>query len=125
MNESWGVRDLADHAPQKDLTIALTALTRALDPTRPVVSNDGYELTGGDVIALHDYTTDAARLAAHYADEDSTERTIAGRGPQRRRPVDDAAQHLNPDAPVMITEVDRKSTRLNPVTIRTRMPSSA
>ena len=104
VNESWGVRDLADSAPQKDLTIALTALTRALDPTRPVISNDGYELTGGDVIALHDYTTDAAALAANYASEDAAEATIAGRGPQRRRPVDDAAQHLNPDAPVMITE---------------------
>ena len=104
MNESWGVRDLADHAPQKDLTIALTALTRSLDPSRPVVSNDGYELTGGDIIALHDYTTDAGRLAAHYADEEATAATIAGRGPQRRRPIDDAAQHVNPDAPVMITE---------------------
>src|SRR5699024_884904 len=83
MNESWGVRDLADHAPQKDLTIALTALTRSLDPSRPVVSNDGYELTGGDIIALHDYTTDADRLAAHYADEEATAETIAGRGPQR------------------------------------------
>lgn len=104
MNESWGVRDLADSAPQKDLTIALTALTRALDPTRPVISNDGYELTGGDIIALHDYTTDADQLAAHYADETATEATLTGRGPQRRRPVDDAAQHLNPDAPVMVTE---------------------
>lgn len=104
MNESWGVRDLADHAPQKDLTIALTALTRALDPSRPVVSNDGYELTGGDIIALHDYTTDAQRLASHYADEQATQRTIDGRGPQGRRPIDDAAQHLDPDAPVMITE---------------------
>jgi len=104
MNESWGVRDLADSAPQKDLTIALTALTRALDPTRPVISNDGYELTGGDIIALHDYTTDAEQLAAHYADDDATERTITGRGPQRRRPIDDAAQHLSEDAPVMVTE---------------------
>lgn len=104
MNESWGVRDLADHAPQKDLTIALTALTRALDPTRPVVSNDGYEITGGDILALHDYTTDAEVLASHYASEDATEATIAGRGPQRRRPIDDAAQHVTPDAPVMVTE---------------------
>lgn len=104
MNESWGVRDLADHAPQKDLTIALTALPRSLDPSCPVVSNDGYELTGGDVIALHDYTTDAGRLAAHYADEDATAATIAGRGPQRRRPIDDGAQDLNPGAHVMVTE---------------------
>ncbi|WP_114854230.1 glycoside hydrolase family 2 protein [Brachybacterium sp. YJGR34] len=104
VNESWGVRDLADSAPQKDLTIALTALTRSLDPSRPVVSNDGYELTGGDIIALHDYATDGEELAAHYADEAATAATIAGRGPQRRRPIDDAAQGLTEGAPVMVTE---------------------
>ncbi|GAA1734822.1 glycoside hydrolase family 2 protein [Brachybacterium phenoliresistens] len=104
VNESWGARDLADSAPQRELTIALTALTRSLDPTRPVVSNDGYEITGGDVIALHDYETDPARLRERYASEESTAATIASRGPQRRRPIDDAAQGLTEDAPVMITE---------------------
>ena len=104
MNESWGVRDLADSAPQRNLTIALTALTRALDPHRPVVSNDGYELTGGDIIALHDYTTDAETLRRRYADQDAVADVIAGRGPLGRRPIDDAAQHLSEDAPVMVTE---------------------
>lgn len=104
MNESWGVRDLADSAPQRNLTIALTALTRALDPHRPVVSNDGYELTGGDIIALHDYTTDAGVLRRRYADEDAVAEVIAGRGPLGRRPIDDAAQHVTDDAPVMVTE---------------------
>lgn len=104
VNESWGARDLADSAPQKDLTIALTALTRSLDPTRPVISNDGYEITGGDILALHDYETDAEALRARYASEASTSEAIVSRGPQRRRPVDDAAQGLREDAPVMITE---------------------
>ncbi|MDN5686015.1 MAG: glycoside hydrolase family 2 [Brachybacterium sp.] len=104
MNESWGVRDLADHAPQKDLTIALTALTRALDPSRPVVANDGYEITGGDILALHDYTTDAAVLARRYQDEDAIAEVLASRGPMGRRPIDDAAQHVTAGAPVMVTE---------------------
>ncbi len=104
MNESWGVRDLADAAPQKDLTLALTAITKALDPSRPVVSNDGYELTGGDVIALHDYTTDAPVLTARYADEAAVARLIQSRGPLGRRPIDDAAHPLTEGAPVMVTE---------------------
>lgn len=104
MNESWGVRDLADHAPQKDLTIALTAITRALDPSRPVVANDGYEITGGDILALHDYTTDAATLERRYADDTAVQDVLEGRGPQGRRPVDDAAQHVTEGAPVMLTE---------------------
>lgn len=104
VNESWGVRDLADSLPQRQLTVALTALTKALDPSRPVVSNDGYELMGGDVIALHDYTTDADALRRSWASEDSAAALIAGRGPQRRRPIDDAAVDLHEGAPVMVTE---------------------
>ena len=104
VNESWGVRDLADSLPQRQLAIALTALTKALDPSRPVVSNDGYELTGGDVIALHDYTTDADALRRAWADEGSVAALIAGRGPQRRRPIDGGAADPAEAAPVMVTE---------------------
>src|SRR5690625_2958454 len=104
MNESWGVRDLADSAPQRNLTIALTALTRALDPSRPVVSNDGYERTGGDIIALHDYPTDASVLQRRYAHQDAVADVIAGRGPGGRRPHGAAAEHIHEGAPVMVTE---------------------
>ena len=44
-NESWGVTHLAHDPAQQAYTRALTDLTRALDPTRPVVSNDGWEHT--------------------------------------------------------------------------------
>ncbi|MBK0330558.1 glycoside hydrolase family 2 [Brachybacterium sp. MASK1Z-5] len=104
INESWGVRDLADHPGQRQLALAMTALTRALDPSRPVVSNDGYEHTGGDLLTVHDYCTDPPRLRAHYADAAALERTITGMGPQGRRPVLDGASELGPDAPVMLTE---------------------
>jgi len=54
-NESWGVPDLPHSAEQRDLVAALYHLTKALDPTRPVVGNDGWEAIAADVVGVHDY----------------------------------------------------------------------
>jgi beta-galactosidase/beta-glucuronidase len=61
-NESWGVPDLPRSAAQRDLVRAIYHLTKALDPERPVIGNDGWEVVAGDVIGVHDYETDPARL---------------------------------------------------------------
>jgi hypothetical protein len=37
------------------LAEALAAVARALDGTRPVSVNDGWETTGGDIVGVHDY----------------------------------------------------------------------
>lgn len=66
VNESWGLPNLRTDPRHRNLVLALTALTRALDPTRLVVSNDGWEQTGGDLCAIHDYS-DAATLRERYA----------------------------------------------------------
>jgi hypothetical protein len=54
-NESWGVPDLPHSPDQRALVAALYHLTKALDPTRPVVGNDGWEVIASDIIAVHDY----------------------------------------------------------------------
>ncbi len=58
INESWGTPDLGKaHGPQFAFLERLVNLTRRLDPTRPVVDNDGWEHTDvSDVAAIHDYT---------------------------------------------------------------------
>jgi hypothetical protein len=61
-NESWGVPTLAVSAPQRDLVRALVHLTRALDPDRLVIGNDGWETIAGDVVGAHDYERVPARL---------------------------------------------------------------
>ena len=43
LNESWGVQHIAHDASMLHFVRALVHLTKALDPTRPVVSNDGWE----------------------------------------------------------------------------------
>ncbi len=63
-NESWGVPDLPRVAAQRDMVRGIAHLTRAVDPSRPVIANDGWEIAGGDVIAVHDYDQDPASLSA-------------------------------------------------------------
>jgi beta-galactosidase/beta-glucuronidase len=65
-NESWGVPDLPDSSAQRHYVQALYHLTKTLDPTRPVVGNDGWESIATDIIGIHDYDDDPARLAARY-----------------------------------------------------------
>lgn len=102
VNESWGVQDLAHTAPQRALVSALTSLTHALDPSRPVVSNDGWEHVGGDLITIHDYTTEPAALAARYATWEALATSLEGMGPSGRRPL--LTGSLAQDATVMVSE---------------------
>src|ERR1700738_4153101 len=43
LNESWGVPDLPDSPSQRNYVQALYHLTKTIDPTRPVIGNDGWE----------------------------------------------------------------------------------
>lgn len=67
-NESWGVPDLPDSPAQRHCVQALYHLTRTLDPTRPVVGNDGWESVATDIIGIHDYDDDPSRLGERYRD---------------------------------------------------------
>ena len=84
VNESWGAQDIARSIPQREYVRALTALTRALDPTRPVVSNDGWEHVDSDVLTVHDYTFDPPTLSARYADDEAVRRLPDRMGPSYR-----------------------------------------
>ena len=45
-------------------------LTKAIDNTRPVISNDGWEHTISDIITIHDYKQDDELLYKEYTDKD-------------------------------------------------------
>jgi hypothetical protein len=68
INESWGVPDLPDSAAQRNYIQSLYHLTKTLDPTRPVIGNDGWEAAATDIVAIHDYDADPRRVAARYGD---------------------------------------------------------
>jgi len=76
MNESWGVPGLAQSAAQRDLVGALYHLTKALDPTRLVIGNDGWEQVVSDVVTVHDYSSRGAALQQRYGDHQAVEDTL-------------------------------------------------
>jgi beta-galactosidase/beta-glucuronidase len=65
-NESWGVPDLPDVKAQRDFVNGVYHLTKALDPTRPVIGNDGWEMEKTDIIAIHDYERNPDRIRERY-----------------------------------------------------------
>ena len=70
VNESWGLPELGKgHAGQYAFLERVVAETRRLDPTRPIVDNDGWEHSDlTDLFTVHDYTPSAEGLRARYAE---------------------------------------------------------
>lgn len=65
-NESWGIPQVETERRQQHYTEAIYHLTKAFDPMRPVISNDGWEHTVSDIITLHDYEEDGERFLNRY-----------------------------------------------------------
>lgn len=84
MNESWGAQQAGTDPAQRHLLQALYHLTKSLDGSRLVISNDGWEHAESDLFTIHDYR-DPATLAADYADGAAVERLAMGTGPGVRR----------------------------------------
>ncbi len=102
-NESWGVPDLPDSPAQRHYVQAMYHLTKTLDPTRPVVGNDGWESVATDVIGIHDYDDRLAEIARRYGAEEATSRLFRKERPGGRMLIlGDSLSH--PDHPVMLTE---------------------
>ena len=56
LNESWGAREIATDERQKTFARSLYYLTKALDPTRLISTNDGFEIVNPtDILGVHDY----------------------------------------------------------------------
>ena len=101
-NESWGVPNLPDNAAERHWVRALYHLTKTLDPTRPVVGNDGWESVATDILGIHDYDADSQRIARRYRTEEMLSRLLQRERPGGRLLVLEANDHR--DQPVMLTE---------------------
>ncbi len=109
LNESWGVSHLATDAQQRHHATMLYHLTKALDPSRPVISNDGWEHTRTDMIGVHDYGPDPEALRHRYEDEAATGHQLLGGRPGLRRVLLDMADHHG--QPVVVSEFGGLSYR--------------
>src|SRR5207237_1967514 len=76
-NESWGVPELPVSGAQRHLVDGLYHLSAALDDSRPVVGNDGWEHAATDLLTIHDYASDPATLAERYGDRAALAETLA------------------------------------------------
>jgi beta-galactosidase/beta-glucuronidase len=69
LNESWGVPNLHTDVRQQSHLRALYHMTKTLDPTRPVIGNEGWEnVETTDLFAVHDYTARYEGLKARWGD---------------------------------------------------------
>lgn len=102
LNESWGVQHIAHNPAMRDYARTLFHLTKTLDQSRPVVSNDGWEHLDSDIWSVHDYEGSAPVVRERYADATAKERLFAGMGPAGRR----IRLSAEPDRgqPVILTE---------------------
>lgn len=102
VNESWGVPELPGDARQRALVRSLVELTHALDGTRPVVGNDGWEIVCGDLVNIHDYDPDPSIIERRYGDARALAETLAEERPGRRRIV---LEGFDPSGkPALLTE---------------------
>jgi beta-galactosidase/beta-glucuronidase len=81
INESWGVPRLLSDRTQSDHTLSLYYLTKSLDPTRLVISNDGWEHTKSDICTIHDYESNKEILKARYSELQSIMASTPGHRP--------------------------------------------
>lgn len=68
LNESWGVPSISSERTQQHYSQALYHLIHALDSTRLVESNDGWEQTETDICAIHNYGHGQSDDAEQYAE---------------------------------------------------------
>ena len=102
LNESWGVPDLPINPAHRDYVRALYHLTKTLDPTRPVVGNDGWEHVATDVITIHDYASNPAVLAERYATPEAVAMVLERQEPGGRRLL--VQGFARGDHPVILSE---------------------
>ncbi len=61
LNESWGAREIKTSKEQQNFAKSLYYLTKSLDDTRLVSTNDGFEnIEESDILSIHDYEIKSA-----------------------------------------------------------------
>lgn len=97
LNESWGISRIAHEKQQQHHSLAMYYLTKSLDQTRPVISNDGWEHTISDICGIHNYSSAKSMQKAY----ESVESAISTE-PAKRQIYANGFQYRG--EPIMITE---------------------
>ncbi|MDQ0897059.1 glycoside hydrolase family 2 protein [Paenibacillus sp. V4I7] len=98
LNESWGVPNIQIDKLQQQHALTMYHLTKSLDPMRPVVSNDGWELVKTDLFTIHDYEWREGVLEERYSSIDKAVHAM----PANRRLFVEGFPYE--DQPILVTE---------------------
>ncbi|WP_339296757.1 sugar-binding domain-containing protein [Paenibacillus sp. FSL R5-0623] len=98
LNESWGVPNILTSKEQQYHALSMYYLTKSIDPTRPVISNDGWEMVQTDLYNIHDYEWRKEVLKERYR---SRENAVNGLPGSRHLSV---GGHRYDGQPILITE---------------------
>ena len=101
-NESWGAPNLPDNPAERHYIRSVYHLTKTLDPTRPVIGNDGWESVATDIIGIHDYDSDPARIGRRYHADEVRPRLFRRERPGGRLLVLEGQPHA--DHPIVLSE---------------------
>ena len=103
INESWGAPTLELDPAQRHYVQALYHLTHALDPTRPVSGNDGWEFVANDLWGVHDYEVDTEVLWERYGSREAVEQSLATLRPFHQMLAFPGYEHAG--QPVILSEI--------------------
>ncbi len=103
INESWGVPNLARDPAQRHYVQALYHLTKALDPTRLTLGNEGFEHSAGDIYGIHDYSFEGSTLRERYGSREAVQKTLQEGQPGGRALMLPGYEYTK--GPIMLTEV--------------------
>ena len=101
-NESWGAPNLPENPAERHYVQSVYHLTKTLDPSRPVIGNDGWESVTTDIIGIHDYDSDTSRIARRYRADEVLPRLFRRERPGGRLLVLDGQPHA--DHPIVLSE---------------------
>ncbi len=104
--------NLPNNAAERHYVRGLYHLTKTLDPTRPVIGNDGWESVATDIIGIHDYDADPARLGRRYHAEEMLPRIFRRERPGGRTLVLDGKRNVH--QPLVLTEFGGISSSSQP-----------
>ncbi|MEV7866748.1 sugar-binding domain-containing protein [Streptomyces sp. NPDC088124] len=102
VNESWSVPNPALVPEQRHFMDSLYHLTKTLDPARPAVSNDGWEISAADIWGVHDYTQQARVLRERYGHISLRRGELPEPWPGAKRLLLDGVHHQG--QPVVLSE---------------------
>ncbi|MFP5115923.1 glycoside hydrolase family 2 protein [Bacillaceae bacterium C204] len=105
LNESWGIPNVRDNRQQQHHSLGMYHLIHSIDPTRLVISNDGWELTKTDICAIHNYnhgSKSETEKYEKYKEDLETKESILSSKPAKRGIYADGFEHVG--EPILLTE---------------------